>query len=71
MKKGDIVRFKEIKEPGDDILRMKLLEDPDGDRVLVRALVDMKIQPTYVYSANELVKVDDINKSCTPGKAGV
>jgi hypothetical protein len=65
MKKGDIVRFKEIKDPGDDILRMELLEDPDGGRVLVRGLVSMKIQPTHVYPVDDLViaeDADDIGK---------
>jgi hypothetical protein len=65
MKKGDIVRFKEIKDVGDDILRMELLEDPDGGRVLVRGLVNMKIQPTHVHSMDDLViadEADDIRK---------
>ncbi len=58
MKKGDIVRFKEIKDIGDDSLLMELLEDPDGGRVLVRALVNMAIQPTAVYPVNDLVKAN-------------
>jgi hypothetical protein len=66
MKKGDVVRFKEIKEPGDDTMRMELLEDPDGGRVLVRGLVNMKIQPTHVYHVDDLMiaeDADDIRKS--------
>jgi len=62
MKKGDIVRFKEFKEKGDDKLRMQLLEDPDGGRVRVVALVKLEIQPTYVYRVDDLVVVDDVRE---------
>lgn len=54
MKKGDVVRFKEPVDPGDENALMVLEEDPDGGRVLVRHLVDMKIQPTSVYPINDL-----------------
>lgn len=54
MRKGDIVRFKEIKDIGDESVLMELLEDPDGGRVLVRALVNMTIQPTSVYPVDDL-----------------
>lgn len=58
MKKGDIVKFKEAVDPGDDKVRMRLLEDPDGGRVLVEALMGMSINPTYVYPINDLVMCD-------------
>ena len=35
MKKGDIVKFRNVVDAGDEELRMILLEDPDGGRVLV------------------------------------
>ena len=55
MKKGDIVRFKKIVDPGDENLRMRLLEDPDGGRVLVVSLVGMSINPTSIYPVDDLV----------------
>jgi hypothetical protein len=58
MKKGDIVRFKKVGDPGDDKLRMILLEDPNGDRVLVETLLGWEINPTYVYLINDLVKCE-------------
>jgi len=42
MKKGDIVKFRNIVDAGDENLCMILLEDPDGGRVLVESVVDMK-----------------------------
>ena len=54
MKKGDVVKFKEEKDPGDAACKMVLVEDPDGGRVLVRHLVDMKIQPTSIYLTKDL-----------------
>ncbi len=54
MQKGDIVKFKEITDPGDAECRMVLLENPDGGRVLVRHLVDMKLQPTSIYLTKDL-----------------
>lgn len=55
MKKGDMVRFKEAADFGDENLRMRLLEDPDGGRVLVESLVGMSINPTYIYPVDDLV----------------
>lgn len=54
MQKGDVVKFKEPIDPGDENAIMVLEEDPDGGRVLVRHLVDMKLQPTSVYSTKDL-----------------
>lgn len=65
MKKGDIVRFKEAVDPGDEKLRMRLLEDPDGGRVLVETLLGLEFNPTYVYPVNELVKCEVANSSHT------
>ncbi|MDH4164357.1 MAG: hypothetical protein OEW15_16970 [Nitrospirota bacterium] len=56
MKKGDIVKFKETVDVGDEKVRMRLLEDPDGGRVLVEALVGMQLNPTYVYQVKDLVE---------------
>ena len=54
MKKGNIVKFRNIVDAGDENLRMILLEDPDGGRVLVESIVDMKIRPTYRYNVEDL-----------------
>jgi hypothetical protein len=54
MKKGDVVKFKEAKDPGDAACKMVLVDNPDGGRVLVRHLVDMKIQPTSIYLTKDL-----------------
>jgi hypothetical protein len=54
MKRGDIVRFKEVIDVGDDELRMVALEDEDGGRVLVQALVGMSLNPTARYNVSEL-----------------
>ena len=55
MKRGDIVKFKKVVDPGDDRIRMRLLEDPDGGRVLVESLVGMTINPTSIYQVDDLV----------------
>ncbi len=54
MRMGDIVRFKEVVDAGDEELRMVVLEDEDGGRVLVQALVGMRLNPTYRYNAQDL-----------------
>lgn len=54
MKRGDIVKFKEVVDAGDDELRMVALEDEDGGRVLVQALVGMKLNPTARYNVANL-----------------
>lgn len=54
MKQGDIVKFKNIVDVGDDALRMVLLENTDKGSVLVEAIVDMNIKPTYRYKVEEL-----------------
>lgn len=56
MKRGDIVKFKKVVDPGDDRIRMRLLEDPDGGRVLVESLVGMTINPTSIYQVDDLVE---------------
>lgn len=58
MRKGDIVKFRKVVDPGDEDLRTILLEDPDGGRVLVKGVVDMKIWPTFQYN------VEDLELSC-------
>lgn len=59
MKKGDIVKFRETVDPGDEKVRMRLLDNPDGGRVLVEALMGMSINPTYVYPISDLVKCEE------------
>lgn len=54
MKKGDIVKFKNIADDGDENVRMVLLEDPDGGRVLVGVICDMCIKPIYRYNIEDL-----------------
>jgi hypothetical protein len=58
MKKGDIVKFRQVVDAGDEDLRMVLLEDPDGGRVLVECIVDMKIRPTCRYNIEDLISID-------------
>ena len=55
MKKGDIVKFQNVVDAGDEDLRMVLLENPDRGMVLVEAIVDMRIRPTYRYKVEDLV----------------
>ena len=55
MRRGDIVKFREVKDPGDGNTRMELLEDPaNNGRVLVRHLINMTIQPTSIYYVEDL-----------------
>lgn len=54
MKKGDVVKFKNIVDAGDENVRMVLLEDPDGGRVLVEDICDMNIKPTWRYNVEDL-----------------
>jgi len=54
MKKGDVVKFRNIVDAGDENVRMVLLEDPDGGRVLVMALMGMNINPTSRYNVEDL-----------------
>lgn len=54
MRMGDIVRFKEVVDAGDEELRMVVLEDEDGGRVLVQALIGMRLNPTYRYNTKDL-----------------
>lgn len=54
MKRGNIVKFKDVIDAGDDELRMVVLEDEDGGRVLVQALVGMKLNPTSRYNVRDL-----------------
>ena len=58
MRKGDVVKFRTVVDPGDDSIRMRLLEDPDGGRVLVESLVGMTINPTSIYPVDDLVKCE-------------
>lgn len=58
MKAGNIVKFKNIIDAGDEDIRMVVLEDADRERVLVEALVGMNFNPTYRYNVEDLVVCD-------------
>ncbi len=58
MKAGNIVKFKNVIDAGDKDIRMVILEDADRGRVLVAALVGMKLNPTYRYNADDLEVCD-------------
>jgi hypothetical protein len=62
MRKGDIVRFKEVIDEGDDELRMVVLEDEDDGCVLVQTLVGMRINPTSRYNVTDLVIFDSVSR---------
>ena len=63
MKKGDIVKFRKVVDPGDDSIRMRLLEDPDGGRVLVVSLVGMTINPTSVFPVDDLMECESVKRT--------
>jgi hypothetical protein len=63
MKQGDIVKFKEVVDSGDETLRMVLLENPDGGRVLVAAIVDMNIKPTSRHNIEDLEVCGEVTSS--------
>ena len=54
MIKGDVVKFKRVVDPGDEEVKIILLDDPEKGKVLVQALIDMRIPPTYIYPVEEL-----------------
>ena len=57
MKTGDLVKFKEAMEPGEERLVMRVIE-MRGDRVLVECLVEgLHILPTSVYPVADLVVI--------------
>lgn len=58
MRKGDLVKFKTVVDPGDDEIRMVLREDPDGGRVLVADLIDMTLLPTRIVLVDDIELVD-------------
>ncbi len=62
MRKGDVVKFKDPVDIGDENALMVLEEEPDGGRVLVRHLVDMKLQPTSIYPIRDLLLQDAKNE---------
>jgi len=58
MKKGDTVKFKEIKERGDELARFVVIE-MRGERVLVSdKLSTASIVPTCVYLVSELAVIE-------------
>lgn len=62
MRKGNVVKFKDPVDIGDENALMVLEEEPDGGRVLVRHLVDMKLQPTSIYPIKDLLLQDAKNE---------
>jgi hypothetical protein len=54
MKRGNIVKFRSVIDDGDEDLRMVVLEDEDGGRVLVQALVGMRLNPSARYNVGDL-----------------
>jgi hypothetical protein len=64
MKAGNIVKFKNVIDAGDEDIRMVVLADADRERVLVVAHVGMNINPTYRYNVKDL-EVCDITCSTT------
>lgn len=57
MKVGDIVKYSEVREPGDELSRF-VVSELRGDRVLVTEFAvchDMSIKPTYVLDVAELI----------------
>lgn len=63
MRKGDLVKFKTVVDPGDDEIRMVLREDPDGGRVLVADLIDMTFLPTKVVLVDDIELVDPVEEA--------
>lgn len=54
MKTGDMVKFVNIVDPGDDEARMILIDNPSKGRVTVEHIVNMAIRPTSVYNVEDL-----------------
>jgi hypothetical protein len=52
---GDLVRFAEVLEPGDDLARFVVVED-NGDRLIIRLVCNMSIPPTSVVLRSDLVR---------------
>lgn len=69
LKKGDIVRFKNIVDPGDEKVKMQLLEDPDGGRVKVKAMPPL-VASTSIHPISDLVK-DSMSKDDLKYKKGI
>lgn len=57
LKAGDIVKFKEFLELGDESARFVVIE-PRGETVLVEAICDLKIPPQSQYKINDLEIAD-------------
>lgn len=58
MRAGDIVKLSDVVDEGDKDVRMVVLEDEDGGRILVQALVGMRLNPTYRYNVQDLEVCD-------------
>jgi hypothetical protein len=62
---GDIVRFREVVDEGDESERMEVVE-LRGDRILLRTLdpywQDRRLVPTRVVPTADVVKLDDASE---------
>jgi hypothetical protein len=52
---GDLVRFCEIVDPGDESARFEVIED-NGDRLIVRLLCDLPIPPTQLVRRSDVCR---------------
>lgn len=56
IKTGQIVRFKpEFMDPGDENILFMAIDDEEQGRVIVKALVDLPIQPTQIVRSHMIV----------------
>jgi hypothetical protein len=47
IKAGDLVRFREVLDPGDELCLFEVIED-NGDRLMIRLVCDLPIRPVKV-----------------------
>lgn len=57
MNVNDIVKFKEVKDAGDENARF-IVREICGDRVVVEFITTMAIKPQYLFMENELEVVE-------------
>jgi hypothetical protein len=59
IKQGDILKFKEILEKGEENLIFLAIENEDGGRVKVQAInVNLTLKPIYIYESKDLKKIE-------------
>ncbi len=52
---GDVVRFREIVDPGDEDSRFVVVED-NGDRLMIRFICNLPIPPIQVVPRSDVCK---------------